>query len=84
MSHILSRISLPDYALVGGCLGLLALMVVVGAGSANGGEPEPGRPGSTHQGSEFWSSWPGALVASFGGGALLYLILALYAATGRA
>lgn len=80
MSHILSRVSLPDYALVGGCLALLALMVVVGPGSANAGEPARGRrSGLTLPGAEFWSSWPGALVASVGGGALLYLVLVLYA-----
>lgn len=80
MSHILSRISLPDYALVGGCLALLALMAIVGTGSANLGEPAPGRrSGQPPRGSEFWNSWPGALVASVGGGALLYMALALYA-----
>ena len=82
MSHILSRLSLPDYALVGGCLALLALMTLVGPGAFRASEPaKPHRPGPLHRGSGFWDSWPGALVATVGCGALLYMALALFVAT---
>lgn len=79
MNHLLSRLSLPDYALVGGCFALLALMVLAGPGTVDADRPAPPRP--RHPGPNFWSMWPGALVATIGGGGVLYGLLALYAAT---
>lgn len=80
MSSLFSRFSLPDYAILGGCLMLLGVMVLFGPGRIETGDTStdgvpPSRSGA------FWSTWPGALVISFGGGALIYGLLALYAAS---
>lgn len=79
MSSLFSRFSLPDYAILGGCLMLLGVMVLFGPGRIETGDASTDRGPPPSGSGAFWSTWPGALVATFGGGGLIYGLLTLYA-----
>ena len=80
MSNLFSRFSISDLAVLTGCLGILALMIAFGPGRFEDEGSEPTRAVAPELEPGFWETWPGALVATLGGGGLIYGLLVVWSA----